>query len=151
MWMGEGEEGRRALRKCLFKEQISLTCCHTAIEFADQISPQHTEVGPVSSSTDPITTDVQQCCHLSSNFQVACITGPCTNNDNYNNCNNNNNRIQGRNSRFLLLLFFYNLLTAPRTISNTYPQVNRVKSCANHVQHIERLSRATCRVTRHVV
>ena len=45
----------------------------------------------------------------------------------------------------------YNLLTAPRTVSNTYAQVARAQSCANHVQHIERLSRATCRATCHVV
>ena len=36
---------------------------------------------------------------------------------------------------------FYNLLTAPRTVSSTYAQVSRAQSCANHVQHIERLSR----------
>ena len=41
---------------------------------------------------------------------------------------------------------FYNLLTAPRTVSNTYAQVARAQSCANHVQHIERVSRATCSV-----
>ena len=39
--------------------------------------------------------------------------------------------------------YFYNLLTAPRTVSNTYAQVARAQSCANHVQHIERLSRAS--------
>ena len=39
--------------------------------------------------------------------------------------------------------FFYNLLTAPRTVSNTYVQVARAQPCANHVQHIERLSRAS--------
>ena len=38
---------------------------------------------------------------------------------------------------------FYNLLTAQRTVSNTYAQVARAQSCANHVQHIERLSRAS--------
>ena len=37
---------------------------------------------------------------------------------------------------------FYNLLTAPWTISNMYAQVARAQSCANHMQHIERLSRA---------
>ena len=37
-----------------------------------------------------------------------------------------------------------------RTVSNTYAQVARAQSCANHVQHIERLSRATC-VTCHSV
>ena len=46
---------------------------------------------------------------------------------------------------------FYNLLSAPRTVSNTYAQVARAQSCANDVQHIEHLSRTTCRVTRHVV
>ena len=30
--------------------------------------------------------------------------------------------------------------------SNTYAQAARAQSYANHVQHIERLSRATCRV-----
>ena len=39
---------------------------------------------------------------------------------------------------------FDNLLTAPRTVSNTYTQVARAWSCANDVQHIERLSSATC-------
>ena len=48
-----------------------------------------------------------------------------------------NNRIQRRCSRF-----FNNLLTAPRTVSNTYAQVARAQSFANHVQHIQRLSRA---------
>ena len=38
---------------------------------------------------------------------------------------------------------FYNLITASRTVSNTYAQVARTQSCANHVQHIERSSRAT--------
>ena len=41
---------------------------------------------------------------------------------------------------------FYNLLTAPRTVSNMNAQVARAQSCANHVQHLERLSRATCSV-----
>ena len=39
---------------------------------------------------------------------------------------------------------FYNLLTAPRTVSYTYAQVTRVQSCTNHKQHINRLSRAAC-------
>ena len=43
---------------------------------------------------------------------------------------------------------FYYFLTAPRTVSSTYAQVVRAKSCAIHVQHIERLSRATYRVSR---
>ena len=35
-------------------------------------------------------------------------------------------------------------LTVPRTVTNTYAQVARAQSCANHVQDIERFSRATC-------
>ena len=46
---------------------------------------------------------------------------------------------------------FFNLLTALQTVFNMYDQVARVQSCANHVQHIEHLSRATCRVSCHVV
>ena len=37
------------------------------------------------------------------------------------------------------------------TVSNMYTQVARSQLCANHVQHIERLWRATCRVMCHVV
>ena len=55
----------------------------------------------------------------------------------------NNNRIDRRKSRF-----FSNLLTAPRTVSNTYAQVAGAQSCANHVQHVERSSHAACRVSR---
>ena len=43
---------------------------------------------------------------------------------------NNNNGIQGHK-----LMFFYNLLAVPRTVSNTYAQVTRVKLCATHVQN----------------
>ena len=55
-----------------------------------------------------------------------------------NNNNNNNNRIERR-----YLRFFYNLLTVPWAVSNTYAQVARAQLCANHVQHIERISRAS--------
>ena len=50
-------------------------------------------------------------------------------------------------SKAQIEIFFYNLLTAPRTVSNTYAQVAQAQSFANH----ERLSRATRRDTRHVV
>ena len=43
---------------------------------------------------------------------------------------------------------FYNVLTALRTVSNTYVQVARAQSCANHVQHIACLSHVTCRMPR---
>ena len=43
---------------------------------------------------------------------------------------------------------FDKLLTARRHVSNTYAQVARAQSCANHVQHIKCLSLATCRVPR---
>ena len=52
------------------------------------------------------------------------------------NNNNNNNRTDRRNSRFLQSPH------CARTVSNMYAQVARSQSCANHVQHIERLSRA---------
>ena len=42
---------------------------------------------------------------------------------------------------------FDNLLTAPQTVSNTYDPVAQAQSCANHVQHIKRLSQATCHAT----
>ena len=45
---------------------------------------------------------------------------------------------------FFFFFFFYNL-TAPWTVSNTYAPVALTQSCANLVQHIERLSCATCR------
>ena len=41
---------------------------------------------------------------------------------------------------------FYYLLTVPQTVFITYAQMAWVQLCANHVQHIECLSRATCRV-----
>ena len=58
--------------------------------------------------------------------------------------------IQRCKSRFLYskvqIKICYNLLTVPQTVSNTYTQVTWAQSCANHVQHIKRLLRATCRV-----
>ena len=56
----------------------------------------------------------------------------------YCNDNDNNNRIERHNLRF-----FYYLLTAWRTVSNTYAQVAQAQSCANHVQHIGHLSCTT--------
>ena len=44
--------------------------------------------------------------------------------------------------------FLYNLLIVQRTVCNTYAQVVREKSRANHVQHIGRSSCVTCRVQR---
>ena len=61
--------------------------------------------------------------------------------------NKDDNLTERRNLRFFFF-FFYNLLTAPRTISNTNAPVARAQSCANSVQRTERLSRATCRVPR---
>ena len=97
------------------------TCCCTEIEGVDQTcyltQARYTGAGLTSPNTDPMTLDTWQDSHWSNN--------------------NNNSRIQRRYSRF-----FYNLLTAPRTVSNTYAQVARAQSCANHEQHIERLSSA---------
>ena len=41
---------------------------------------------------------------------------------------------------------FDNLFSALLSVSNTYTPVARMKLCANHVQHIEHLSHATCHV-----
>ena len=43
------------------------------------------------------------------------------------------------------------LQTPHSTVSNTHAQVAQEQSCANHVHHIKRLSRATCHVTCHLV
>ena len=43
---------------------------------------------------------------------------------------------------------FHNLLTAPGIVSNVYVEAARAQPCANHVQHIEHLSRSTCCVPR---
>ena len=42
-----------------------------------------------------------------------------------------------------LFEIFYNFLTAPQTVSNTYAQVTQAQPCTNHMQHIERLSHAS--------
>ena len=43
---------------------------------------------------------------------------------------------------------FYNLLTAPQTVSKVYALMARAQSYANHVQHIKCLPRAACHVPR---
>ena len=53
--------------------------------------------------------------------------------------------------RDFFFFFFCNLLTALRTVFNMYSQMVRTQSCANLVQHIQRLLRAECRVTCYVV
>ena len=58
----------------------------------------------------------------------------------------NNNSIQRRKSRF----FLQSLYCAANRLQ-LYAQVARAQLRANRVQHIERLSRATCRVTCHLV
>ena len=61
-----------------------------------------------------------------------------------NNNDNNNNHIQRCCSRsFLQSHSGVNCLQ--------HAQVAQAQSCVNHVQHIERLPRATCRVTCHLV
>ena len=45
---------------------------------------------------------------------------------------------------------FYNLLSAPQTVSNMYARESRMQSCANHVKHIA-LSHATCRAMCHEI
>ena len=77
---------------------------------------------------------------------IIIVTVIIINDDDDDDDDDDDNHIQRRAVRDI-----YNLLTAPRTVSNAYARMVRAQSCANHVQHIERLSRATCRVTCHVV
>ena len=63
---------------------------------------------------------------------------------------NNNNVIIIITFKGAIRDFFNNLLTAPRTASSTYAPVAQTQSCANYVQNIQRLSRATS-VACHVV
>ena len=53
---------------------------------------------------------------------------------------NNNIHVEGA------IQDFYNFLSAPQTVSNLSAEVAWAQLCANHVQHIKRLSRATCSV-----
>ena len=57
------------------------------------------------------------------------------------------NRIERCNSRF----FTISPLCCELSPTHNYAPVARVQLCANHVQHIERLSCATCCVTCHMV
>ena len=84
-----------------------------------------------------ICSDSCACCHTE--IAVADNSNNHHHHHHNNNDNNNNNCIQRGSSR----IFFYNLFAAPRTVSNTYAQVAKAQSCENHVQHIERISRAT--------
>ena len=43
--------------------------------------------------------------------------------------------------------FFYNLLIASRTVSNTYAQVTLAQSCANHVPHAYHMQHVLLRAT----
>ena len=65
-------------------------------------------------------------------------------NNNNNKNSNDNNRIQRCNLRF------FTTSSLCHELSPTYAQVALAQSCANHVQLIKFLSRATC-VTCHVV
>ena len=69
------------------------------------------------------------------------------NNNNDDDDDDDDNRIQRRNSRFFLKSAH---CAANRLQHVGYAQMARAQSCANHVQHIERLSRSTCRATCYV-
>ena len=87
-----------------------------------------------------VTQITQSAEHASLQRSLCCSNGPRNNiNNNNSNHNNSDNHTDRCNSRF------YNLLTAPRHVSNMYTQVARAQSRANHVQRIC-LSHATCHV-----
>ena len=44
----------------------------------------------------------------------------------------------------IMIIIFKGAVRDYFTVSNTYAQVAQAQSCENHVQHIERLSRASC-------
>ena len=58
----------------------NFTCCHTETEVADPTlhltQSQHTDTGPTSPSTDPITPGAWQGRHWSANFEVTGMTRP---------------------------------------------------------------------------
>ena len=58
----------------------NFTCCHTAIEVADQTfyltQSQYTDTGSTSPSADPITPGAWQGSHWSANFEVTGMTRP---------------------------------------------------------------------------
>ena len=58
----------------------NFTCCHTEIKVADPTfhltRSQHTDTGPTSPSTDPITPGAWQGSHWSANFEVTGMTRP---------------------------------------------------------------------------
>ena len=63
-------------RICSYK----FTCCHAEIEVADPTfnvtQSQHTDIGPTTPSTDPITPGAWQVSHWSANFEVTGMTRP---------------------------------------------------------------------------
>ena len=72
--------------------------------------------------------------------------------------NNNNDDDDDDNIIIIIIIAFkgtnrdfFTISLQRRELSQTHFEVARAQSCANHVQHIERLSRATCRVACHVV
>ena len=74
----------------------------------------------VPNSLKPSETRVPKSCSVCENQALSYFRYYVQRSYNNNNDNNNNNRIQ-------------NLLTAPRTVSNTHAQVARAQSCASHV------------------
>ena len=75
------------------------------------------------------------------NSYTTATTTTTTYNNNNNDDNNNNNRTERRNSKCFTI---FSLLRGP------YAQVAGLQSCANHVQRIQCLSRATRRAMCHV-
>ena len=79
---------------------------------------------------------------LGSTFTVGCL---------FDNNSNHNNKIIIIIIIIIAFKFASREFSQPHCAMNTYAQVAWAKLCANHVQHIECLSRATCRVACHVV
>ena len=58
-------------------------------------------------------------------------------------CSNTPSTIDRSNIITIIIIAFKGAIRDFFTISNTYAQVARAQSCENHVQHIERSSRAS--------
>ena len=95
----------------------NLMCCHTEIAVADQsVSPFHSIMIP----GQPVLALTLSCQVPGKVIIIITLEGATPD--------------------------FYDLLTAPWTVFNTYAQMATAQLCANHVGHIKRLPRATCHV-----
>ena len=124
----------------------NFTCFHTEIEAADQTfyltQSQYTYPGPTSPSADPLTPGAWQGSHWSANFQVTGMTRP----------RKNPVASEIRTPNIIIIIIIIIIITfkgairdflqSPHSAANCLQHVRTLK-WPGHVQHIERLSRAS--------